>query len=213
MNKKPLILWGATGQSIMLEETLRKDYDLIALFDNNNEIKSPFKNIEIHHGWDSFLNWKNNQMSELYYVVAIGGSYGQERLQLHNMLKKAGLNPISAIHNKAYVSEDAYLGEGSQILPMASVNARVKVGKCTIINTSASIDHECILGDGVHIGPGAKLAGRISIGDNSFVGTNSTILPNIKIGKNVTIGAGSVVTRDIDDNIVGYGNPFKEKNK
>ena len=34
-------------------------------------------------------------------------------------------------------------------------------------------------------------------------------MPNVKIGSNVVIGAGSVVTRDIPDGVVAYGNPCK----
>lgn len=35
------------------------------------------------------------------------------------------------------------------------------------------------------------------------------ILPGVTIGDNVVIGAGSVVTRDIPDNVVAYGNPCR----
>ena len=208
LKTKPYILWGATGQSIMLEETLRKSYHLEAIFDNNNNIKSPFSNTPIFHGWSSFLNWaKNKNLSKYGFMIAIGGGNGKVRLELHEKLKKEGLNPISAIHISSYISKDTNLGEGIQVLPNATINPRVNIGVSCIINTSSSIDHECTLGDGVHIGPGAKLAGCISIDDNSFIGTNATILPNIKIGKNVIIGAGSVVTKDIPDNVIAFGNP------
>ena len=49
------------------------------------------------------------------------------------------------------------------------------------------------------------------IGDRVRIGSNSTILP-VRIGNNVIIGAGSVVTKDIPDNCVAYGNPAKIKN-
>jgi sugar O-acyltransferase (sialic acid O-acetyltransferase NeuD family) len=213
MNTKPLILWGATGQSIMLEETLRNSFHLAAIFDNNSNVPSPFHGIPIRHGWDSLLNWINKKDNKKFaYMVAIGGGNGRVRLELHNKLKEIGLNPISAIHSSSYVSDDTILSEGLQVLPNATINPRVKLGKCCIINTSASVDHECVLGNGVHIGPGAKLAGCIQIGDCSFIGTNATILPNIKIGKNVVIGAGSVVTKDIPDNSTAFGNPCIIKN-
>jgi len=49
----------------------------------------------------------------------------------------------------------------------------------------------------------------ILIGDNVWIGGNTVVLPGITIGNNVTIGAGSVVTKDIPDNMLAFGNPCK----
>ena len=48
----------------------------------------------------------------------------------------------------------------------------------------------------------------VTIG-NKGNGSRSEITPTIgiKIGNNVVIGAGSVVTKDVPDNCVAYGNP------
>lgn len=214
LKKKKIIFWGGTGQAIMLEEALRNNYELIALFDNNKFVNSPFNNVPIYYEWNGFLNWfKGNKNLEVFFSVAIGGKNGKSRCKIHNNLKNIGLIPINTIHDTAYVSEDAHIGEGCQILPQTSINPRVRIGECCIINTSASIDHECVLGEGVHIGPGATLAGCIEIGDYSFIGANATILPNIKVGSNVIIGAGSVVTKSIPDDSIAYGNPCKVKNE
>jgi len=43
------------------------------------------------------------------------------------------------------------------------------------------------------------------------IGANSTILPGITIGKFSLIGAGSVVTKDVPDYGLVYGNPAKLK--
>lgn len=47
----------------------------------------------------------------------------------------------------------------------------------------------------------------VIIGDNVWIGGNSVIFPGVKIGNNVTIGAGSVVTKDIPDDVLAFGNP------
>ena len=52
-----------------------------------------------------------------------------------------------------------------------------------------------------------------AIGDYSFVGVNSVIKNGVKIGSNTLIGMGSVVTKELDCNIVAYGNPAKEIRK
>ena len=49
----------------------------------------------------------------------------------------------------------------------------------------------------------------VVIGDNVWIGGNSIIFPGVTIGNNVTIGAGSVVTKDIPNDVLAYGNPCK----
>lgn len=49
----------------------------------------------------------------------------------------------------------------------------------------------------------------ITIGDNCWFGGNVTVLPGVTIGNGCVIGAGSVVTHDIPDNYLAYGNPCK----
>lgn len=47
----------------------------------------------------------------------------------------------------------------------------------------------------------------VVIGDNAWIGGNTVIFPGVTIGHNVTIGAGSVVTKNIPDNVLAFGNP------
>lgn len=49
----------------------------------------------------------------------------------------------------------------------------------------------------------------VIIGDHVWIGGGAIILPGVTIGHNVVIGAGSVVTGDIPDNTVAYGNPCR----
>lgn len=49
----------------------------------------------------------------------------------------------------------------------------------------------------------------VHIGENVWVGANTVIVPGVTIGKNSVIGAGSVVTKDIPENVVAFGNPCR----
>ena len=49
----------------------------------------------------------------------------------------------------------------------------------------------------------------IHVGDNVWIGGNSCIMPGVQIGNGVTIGAGSVVTQNIPDKVLAFGNPCK----
>jgi len=49
----------------------------------------------------------------------------------------------------------------------------------------------------------------VIIGDNVWIGGGVIILPGVTVGNNVVIGAGSVVTKDIPDDSIAYGNPCR----
>lgn len=207
-----VIFWGATGQAKVLRECLRySGISLIALFDNDYSLKSPFFDVPLFYGEDGFEKWHLNGHvgDKCGCLVAIGGSNGEVRLKIQNFLKDKGFKPIIAKHPTAFIAEDVKIGKGSQILANSSVCVDAVMGNACIVNTSAIVDHDCLLGDGVHIAPGAHLAGCVSVGKFSMIGTGAIVIPRTSIGENVIIGAGAVITKDIPSNCVVYGNPAK----
>lgn len=56
---------------------------------------------------------------------------------------------------------------------------------------------------------GLEYAKPIEVGDNVWFGGNVVVLPGVKIGNNCVIGAGSVVTKDIPERSLAYGNPCR----
>lgn len=56
---------------------------------------------------------------------------------------------------------------------------------------------------------GYSKIGKVEIGNNVFVGKGAIILPNVKIGNNVIVGAGTIVAKDVPDNVVIAGNPWR----
>ena len=207
---KPIFFWGATGQSIVLEEMLASNgYYLEAIADININIDCPFQNVLMLKGIAAFEKWNTEKKNDLHYAVAIGGDKGLIRQEIGKKLEEKGFLPTNLIHPTAYFASSVIIGKSVQILAKSALASRTRIGDYVIINTSASIDHECVLENGVHIGPGATLAGCITIGENSFIGTGAVILPRIKIGNNVIVGAGAVVTKNIPDNVLVYGNPAR----
>ena len=208
---KKIVFWGATGHARVLRElTSHLGYELAALFDNNPEVQPPFSDVPLYRGVEGFEKWRSEAAGgQTAFLVAIGGSRGRDRTEIHHFLERKQLTPIIAVHPTAFVASNAHLASGCQVLAQATVCVDVTMGEACIINTAASVDHESVLGRGVHIAPGAMLAGCVSIGDYSLVGVGAIVLPRIKIGANVIVGAGSVVTKDIPDGMVAFGNPAK----
>ena len=53
--------------------------------------------------------------------------------------------------------------------------------------------------------------GHVDIGNHTLIGANVTILPGVKIGDYVKVVAGTVVSRDIPNHTLAYGNPMQLK--
>ena len=56
---------------------------------------------------------------------------------------------------------------------------------------------------------GLEIAKPIRVGSHVWFGGGVKVLPGVTIGSNVVIGAGSVVTKDIPDGVLAYGNPCR----
>ncbi len=119
------------------------------------------------------------------------------------------------------------IGENCFIGPFVEIQQNVTIGKNTRIQSHSflcemtNVGEDCFIGHGVmfinDVFKEGKLAGgdkskwkQTNIGNNVLIGSNSTILP-VNICDNVVIGAGSVVTKNIYDPGVYYGNPVKKK--
>lgn len=49
----------------------------------------------------------------------------------------------------------------------------------------------------------------ITIGDDAWIGAGTIVLPGVTIGAGTTIGAGSIVTGDIQPNVLAFGQPCR----
>ena len=143
-------------------------------------------------------------------------------------IRDAHIHETATIVHPANIYE-CEIGENVFVGPFTEVQSDVTVGKNTRIQSHTFICSHCDIGNDCFIGHGVmfvndKFRGgerahgnqerleRITLGNNVLVGSGCVILP-VKIVDNVTLGAGSVVTRDILEPGVYFGNPARKKDK
>ncbi len=165
-------------------------YNKFPILTSEEEVKIHFKNID--------------------NKFALGIGEPQNRVVLTTLFQKLGGSLESIISSKATIgSFNNQIGIGSTIMTGTIITNDVQIGEGCLVNLNSTIGHDTIIGNFCELCPGVHISGNVQIGNGCFIGTGAVILPGIKIGANTIIGAGSLVTKNIPENSVAFGNPAR----
>jgi len=151
--------------------------------------------------------------------------------------KKTIIGPNSVIRSHSIIYEDVEIGDGFQsghritireksilgincsVGTLSDIQGSVSIGKYVRLHSNAHIGQHSIIEDYAWIYPYVVLTNDphppvynpkgVTIKKYAVISTSSVIMPGIVIGENALVGAHSVVTKNVDDEMLVMGNPAK----
>jgi len=136
----------------------------------------------------------------------------------------AQLGEGTRIWHFAHVRNGAKIGKNGNIGKDVYIDTNVVIGDNCKIQNFASLYHGLTVGNDVFIGPHVcftndlyprasiwtdeRLA-KTEVKDGASNGANSTVVAGVTIGVSAMVGAGSVVTKDVPDHALVFGNPAR----
>lgn len=148
---------------------------------------------------------------DLNFFIAIGDLNFRQKIARFISLQSGEFKTLTS--KDAYISDHCSLGQGTVVMPGASLRRDAKVGNQCIVNTGAIIEHECQIGDYTNISPNVTLCGKVFIEGRVDIGAGATVLPGKKIGSDIIVGAGSTVVSDLLNPGTYIGSPAIKKDQ
>ena len=144
---------------------------------------------------------------------------------------KATLGPGTKVWHHAQVREGAVIGRNCILGKGVYVDFGVQIGDNVKVQNYCSIYHGVTLESGVFVGPHVVFTndklprainpdgslksdqdwevGHTLVKEGASLGAGAVIVAGVTIGRFALVGAGSVVTRDVPDYGLVYGNPAR----
>ncbi|GHV88621.1 N-acetyltransferase [Spirochaetia bacterium] len=124
----------------------------------------------------------------------------------------------------SHIMGGAKIGKNCSLGQNVNVGSRAVIGNGVKIQNNVSVYDDVIIEDDVFCGPSCVFTNVINprafverkheykktiVKKGASIGANATIVCGVTIGDYAMVGAGSVVTHDVPDYALAYGNPVR----
>src|SRR6266850_4605523 len=134
--------------------------------------------------------------------------------------------PGTKIWHFSHIMKNSRIGASCNIGQNVVISPDVVIGNNVKIQNNVSVYTGCVLEDDVFCGPSMVFTNVVNprshvirkdeykttlVRKGASLGANCTVVCGATIGRYAFIGAGSVVTRDVPDYALVYGNPARQR--
>jgi UDP-2-acetamido-3-amino-2,3-dideoxy-glucuronate N-acetyltransferase len=136
------------------------------------------------------------------------------------------IGPGTKVWHFSHIMKNSRVGANCNIGQNVVISTDVVIGNNVKIQNNVSVYTGCILEDDVFCGPSMVFTNVMNprshvvrkneykttlVRKGASIGANCTVVCGTTIGRYAFVGAGSVVTRDISDYALVYGNPARQR--
>lgn len=204
---KRLALIGAGQGFVQVLDILfnTSEYIAVQVYDDTPEKQGAvYFNIPVKGKVDTdkiISDYKNGEFDAVINTVSVSIGF---RKKIFSALSAAGIPFANLIHPTAHIGFHNSIGQGNVIFSQVSVGPCTVIGNDNFVSAHCNLEHHNVLGDHCTFGPGVMTSGSVKIGNQVKFGTGIFIEPLLSVGDNVIIASGSIITRNIESNVVAY---------
>lgn len=152
---------------------------------------------------------QNYKKEDVELILAIGEPAVKDKV--FGKVESDGYTVTNLIYPGTRIMHGAKLGKGIVIQNDNAVPPMSVIGNNVLIQGHTVLGHGVRFDDNVVISSLAFVGGDTYIGKDTYIAPHSCLRNGLHIGSGAVIGMGSVVTKDIPDNAVAFGNPCEVK--
>lgn len=209
MEKIIIVGCGQQANVVLYNMKSQRKYEALGFFDSNYEkVGNEYYGLKVSECYKE-CNLKDliDRYNTNKFFIGFGDM--KYRKLVYEEFVNSGWEAVNIYHPSAVISNEAKIGKGVLIEAGCLITPNPIIGDNVVVNTGSQVNHDNIIGDHVYMASGIVLSGGVVIRENTLIDDGVIVALGKTIGSNCIIGAGSVVTKNIEDNVIAYGNPAK----